>query len=154
MPPATISICLATEDDAPSLASVMTTAFASSDKAYPLIWGSAKEGTHDMVTEKALFSPVQKEGRVTYKAVDTQSGRMVGFATWNMPKAKVAMSETVGKEERKGWLPELPGVNMELWNEKAAGPKKFYERDVDPSKDIRTSPFISIFHLTFLSTWT
>jgi hypothetical protein len=154
MPPANISIYLVTEDDAPILASVMTTAFAASDRAYPLIWGSAQEGTHDMVAEKALFSPVQKEGRVTYKAVDTQSGRMVGFATWNIPKAKVAMGEAAGKEERKGWLPELPGVNMELRNEKTAGPKQFYERDVDPSKDIRTSPFISIFNLTLLPTWT
>ncbi|KAE8453020.1 hypothetical protein EG329_012207 [Mollisiaceae sp. DMI_Dod_QoI] len=131
-----VSISLATEDDASALASVMTAAFSACDAAYPLIWGSAPEGTHEMLAEKGLFSPVQKEGRFTFKAVDETNGKLVGFATWNMPKEKVVGSQA---GEQKGGLPELPWVNMELWNEKTGRPKKFHDRDVDDSKDIMLS---------------
>jgi hypothetical protein len=94
-----------------------------------------------MVSVKGLFTPVQKEGRVTFKAVDRE-GKIVGFATWSLPKKQVPVAE--GEEEKaksgEGGLPELPGVNTELWMSKLSGPKKFYERDVDPSKDICMLP--------------
>jgi len=134
-----ISISLATEEDAPALGSVMTAAFAASDAAYPLIWGSAPEGTHDMIAVKGLFTPVQQEGRVTFKAVDEANGRLVGFSTWNMPKEKKDEPQTA---EKAGGLPPLPGVNLELWGEKVGGPRKFYDRDVDASKDILLSFFL------------
>lgn len=137
-----ISISLATEEDAPALASVMTAAFAGSDAAYPLIWGSAGEGTHDMVSVKGLFTPVQKEGRVTFKAVDEANGKLVGFATWNMPKEKKEEPKTA---ETAGGLPPIPGVNLELWGEKVGGPRKFFDRDVDAEKDIRM--FFSLYSL-------
>jgi hypothetical protein len=70
MAPPSITTTLATEEDALRLASVMTAGFAASDVAYPLIWGSAPEGTHDTIAINGLFTPVQKEGRVTFKAID------------------------------------------------------------------------------------
>jgi hypothetical protein len=141
MSPPSISISLATEDDAQSLASIMTAAFSACDAAFPLIWGSGLKGLHDMVSMKGLFTPVQKEGRVTFKAVGRE-GKIVGFATWSLPKKQVPVAE---REEEKaksggGGLPELPGVNMELWMAKLSGLKKFYERDVDPSKDMGMLP--------------
>ncbi|KUJ11994.1 uncharacterized protein LY89DRAFT_688477 [Mollisia scopiformis] len=134
-----ISISLATEDDAQALASVMTAAFAASDAAYPLIWGSAEEGTHDAISVKGLFTPVQKEGRITFKAVDDVSGKLVGFATWNMPKEKPVVPPQAA--EKMGGLPPLPGVNLELWGAKVAGPRKFYDRDFDVYQDILLSFF-------------
>lgn len=144
MLPPNITTTLATEKDAPALASLITLGFSSSDSAYPLIWGSAPEGTHNMVALKALFSPVQKEGRVTFKAVDGE--KIVAFATWNLPEPRIELSanEVGAKTEGKGGdgLPEIPGVNMELWRDKLEGPKKFYHRDVDPSRDICQFPFM------------
>jgi hypothetical protein len=139
MAPPNITTVLATEEDASTLASLMTLGFSTSDAAYSLIWGGAPEGTHDIVAIKGLFSPVQKKGRVTFKAMDGH--RLVGFATWNLPKPKVETVEETQegekKEETKGsGLPEIPDVNMELWGDKLDGPKRFYYRDVDPSKDI------------------
>ena len=134
MAPPSITTTLATEEDASRLASIMTASFAASDVAYTLIWGSAPEGTHDMISVKGLFTPVQKEGRVTFKAVD-ETEKIVGFATWNLPKEKVP--EKAGDGEKGGGLPPLPGVNIELWEDKSSGPKEFYYRDVDPTKDIR-----------------
>lgn len=57
MGPPNITTTLATEKDAPQIASVMTSAFAASDAAYSLIWGSAEEDTHDKVSIFGLFSP-------------------------------------------------------------------------------------------------
>jgi hypothetical protein len=136
--PSKISISLATEEDAPAIASVMTAAFVTSDAAYSLIWGSAAEGTHDIIAKKGLFTPVQKEGRVTFKAVDEANGKLVGFATWDMPKEKQDESQTATKE---GGLPPLPGVNLELWGEKVGGTRKFSGRDVDDEKDMCMFPF-------------
>jgi hypothetical protein len=51
---------------------------------------------------------VQKPDRVTIKAVDAKNEKLVGFATWNLPKEKVPEKRAVG-------FPDLPGVNMELW---------------------------------------
>ncbi|KAF8862419.1 acyl-CoA N-acyltransferase [Acephala macrosclerotiorum] len=140
MSASTVSISLAAEDDASAIASITTAAFAACDAAYPLIWGSAPEGTHDMIAEKGLFTPVQKEDRVTFKAVDDASGKIVGFVTWNMPKEKAVVSQT-GKGKKGAGLPDLPGVNMELWGDKVAGPRQFYDRDVDVSKDMHLSFF-------------
>jgi hypothetical protein len=137
MAPPNITTTLALESDAAALASILTAGFSASDVAYPLIWGSAAPGTHDTVSVKGLFTPVQKVGRETYKAVDSVSGRIVGFATWNLPKEK-AQGGAVG-----GGLPEIPGVNMELWTLKAEAMKGSYSRDVQVDKDMRTSP---IFH--------
>ncbi|KAH9210871.1 hypothetical protein DL95DRAFT_392979, partial [Leptodontidium sp. 2 PMI_412] len=93
MPPPSITTQLATEDDAPALASIMTAAFSAADAAYPLIWGSAAEGTHDMISIVGLFTPVQKPERVTYKAVDEETQKVVGFATWTLPKGKLESEE-------------------------------------------------------------
>jgi hypothetical protein len=134
MAPPSITTTLATEEDASRLASIMTAGFAASDAAYPLIWRSAPEGTHDTISVKGLFTPVQKEGRVTFKAVD-ETDKIVGFATWNLPKEKVSEKAVDGK--KGGGLPPLPGVNIELWEDKSSGPKEFYYRDVDPTKDLR-----------------
>jgi len=131
-----INITLATEDDAPRLASLMTAGFASADAAFPLIWGSAPEGTHDMVAEKGLFTPVQKEGRLTFKALHLNE-KIVGFATWSLPKLEASGSL---EEARKRGLPQLPLVNMELWEAKMVGPQEFYYRDVEQEKDMRISP--------------
>ncbi|CZR59730.1 uncharacterized protein PAC_09624 [Phialocephala subalpina] len=135
-----LSISLAAEEDASAIASLTTVAFAACDAAYPLIWGSAQEGTHDMIAEKGLFTPVQKEGRITFKAVDDASGKIVGFVTWIMPKEKVVVSQA-GLGQKGIGLPDLPGVNMELWGEKVAGPRQFHDRDVDESKDMHLSFF-------------
>lgn len=137
MSPSSIPIILATEEDAPTLASIMTAAFSASDAAYPLIWGSAPEGTHDMISVKGLFTPVQKEGRVTFKAVNTED-KIVGFVTWSLPKERKPDDGSKGKEG-SGGMPDLPGVNMGLWMEKLGGPKKLFERDVDKEKDMRAS---------------
>ena len=153
MAPPNIATVLATEDDAPLLASIMTAAFACSDAAYPLVWGGAGDEVHDAVAIKGLFSPVQKETRLTYKAMD--GNKMVGFITWNLPnpdaplKAEVNATESKekeeGKEEKKAsGLPEIPGVNTELWREKVDGPREAHHRDVEPSKDIRNVPFSEI----------
>lgn len=142
MSASSITTALATDDDAPVLASIITAAFSGSDAAYPLIWGGAAEGTHDKVSVMGLFTPVQQEGRVTYKAV-SESGEVIGFATWRLPKAnssedvKVkAQSGTEGKKEDKGGLPDLPGVNMDLWKAKMNGMKEFRERDFDVKRDM------------------
>jgi hypothetical protein len=137
MAPYSIITTLATEDDAQSLSLLTTASFSASDAAYPLIWGSAPEGMHDVACLKGLFTPVQKEGRVTYKAVDSTTGRIVGFATWVLPEPKIE-----GGEKKKEGLPDLPGVNMELWHETAEGLKWCYDRDVEVDKDLRIcSPF-------------
>lgn len=129
-----ISISFATEEDAPALASVMTAAFAASDAAYPLIWGSAGDGTHDMIAVQGLFTPVEQEGRNTFKAVDETTGKLIGFATWNIPKEKKEEPKTA---EKAGGLPPIPGVNLELWGEKVGGTRRFFDRDVDAGKDMR-----------------
>lgn len=135
-PPPNITTSLATDQDAPTLASIMTAAFAAGDATYPLVWGAAPEGTHDNIVINGLYTPVQQEGRVTYKAVDKGTGELVGFATWSLPKVG---SEDQGKEKREKkdvGLPELPGVNMELWRLKFNGMRGFRERDIDATKDM------------------
>ncbi|TVY75976.1 hypothetical protein LSUE1_G007873 [Lachnellula suecica] len=129
MAPSSITTSLATEEDAPRLAYVMTVAFAATDTSYPLVWGSAAEGTHEKVAQIGLFSPVQKEGRVTIKAVDANE-KLVGFATWGLPKDEVPT-----KKEKEG-LPPIPGVRVDLWEEKGNWATDPVERDVDPSKDM------------------
>jgi hypothetical protein len=64
-----------------TLASIMTAAFSASDAAYQLIWSrpEAAEGIHDAVAVQGLFSPVQQEHRLTFKAMDGE--KLVGFAT-------------------------------------------------------------------------
>ncbi|TVY52976.1 hypothetical protein LCER1_G005961 [Lachnellula cervina] len=130
MSPPPPKIILATEEDAPALASLTTASFAASDAAYPLIWGSAPPGTHDTVSLNGLFSPVQKSDKVTLKAVH-ENGELVGLATWNMPKESLPVKAAGG-----AGLPVIPRVNMELWNEMVMGLKGCYDRDVDLLKDI------------------
>ena len=142
MAPPNITITLATEEDARTLASVMTTAFSKSDIAYPLIWGGAGDETHAAVAVMGLFTPVQNESRVTFKALDGE--RLVGFATWNLPKAaapkrKIGAVEEVKKSQG---LPDIPGVNTTLWSEKVDGPKEGYYRDVEESEDICNLPLL------------
>lgn len=106
-----------------------------------------------MAALNGLFSPVQKEGRVTFKAVDGE--RLVGFATWKFPEPKVEEKVEEGENKNTGekdgdkkasGLPEIPGVDTELWRDKLDGPKTFYFRDVDPSKDICTPPIFLVFN--------
>lgn len=88
---------------------------------------------HDKISIAGLFTPVQKEGRVTWKAVDEENGRIVGFTTWSFPKSKVE-----GEEQKKGGaMPKWEGVNMNLFEEKIRGPKEAYFRDVDAERDMR-----------------
>lgn len=131
------TIRLGRDSDVGSLASIITEAFVATDPAYPLIWGSTAPGTHEMVAVKGLFTPLQKEERVTYVAVDASSDRVVGFATWVLPKKKIP--ET-GKGDGGGQMPAIPGVNMELWKEKLNGTEEARTRDVDPTKDFCKSP--------------
>ncbi|KAG4437286.1 hypothetical protein IFR05_007224 [Cadophora sp. M221] len=144
MPPPNITTHLATEDDALSLASIMTVAFSASDAAYPLIWGSAAEGTHDTISIIGLFTPVQKPERVTYKAFDEKTQKVVGFATWTLPKGKLEGEEREGEIKKidEGGLPRLPGVNVDLWMEKVGGTRAFAERDVDAEKDMGKLTFV------------
>lgn len=134
-----ISIVLAEEEDAQSLAAIMTAAFSAGDAAYPLIWTSqAAEGIHDVVAVKGIFTPVQRELRVTYKAMD--GNQIVGFATWvlpdpNAPKRSARMDS---RGEGKKWmgLPDIPGVNTTLWRVKQEGAWEAAERDVESSEDM------------------
>lgn len=88
---------------------------------------------------------MQRENRITYKAVDEEGEkrRIVGFVTWTFPKKKVVGSGGEGwnemKEEarkEKLGLPSLPGVNVDLWMQKMNGTRIFSERDLDPDKDM------------------
>ena len=135
MPPANIKLQVATEDDAPALASIMTAAFSTSDAVYPLIWGSAPECTHDSMSIIGLFSPVQRPDRVTYKAVDEEAKRVVGFATWELPKVLAKDGKEKGNKE-EGGLPRIPGVNADLWMAKVGGTRVYSARDVDVEKDM------------------
>jgi hypothetical protein len=119
---------LGQESDASTLSSIITDAFAANDAAYKLIWGSTTPGTHEAVATKGLFTPLQKDRRVTYVAVDA-SEKIVGFATWELPKEKTA---SAGKG---GGMPDIPGVNMALFNEKLSGLDEAKSRDFDPTKD-------------------
>lgn len=77
---------------------------------------------------------MQRDDRVTFKAVDEDNGKVVGFVSWTLPKEQ---KEGEGKKEGKGGgLPPIPGVNLELWGEKVGGPRKFSDRDVDREKDL------------------
>jgi hypothetical protein len=126
------TIRLGRDSDVGSLASIITEAFAATDRAYPLIWGSAAPGTHEMVAVKGLFTPLQKEEQVTYVAVDAPSDRVIGFATWGLPKKKIPKTGKGGSGER---MPAIPGVNMELWDVKLNVTEEARRRDVDPTKD-------------------
>lgn len=123
------TVRLGQQSDVDTLSSIMTDAFAATDPAYSLIWGGTAPGTHETVTVKGLFSPLQKQGRVTYVAVDTSSDAVVGFATWDLPKTEVPGGGS------GGGLPAIPGVNMKLWDEKLNGVQWARSRDVDPAKD-------------------
>jgi len=131
-----VTISLAAESDAPTLASIMTAAFVNSDAAYRLIWSS--DATHTDVAVKGLFNPVQKAGRLTFKAMTGE--RLVGFATWELPKPnaleKEDSLEKVEETSNPRGLPDIPGVNTKLWNEKVNRPRAAYERDMDTSKDM------------------
>ncbi|RFU24680.1 hypothetical protein B7463_g11657, partial [Scytalidium lignicola] len=117
---------LATESDAPTLASLMTAAFSACDDAYPLIYASTQPGTHDNLALQWLFSPVQRADRTTFKAVNDETGKVVGFASWSIPAGKAVPAELEEKEDGGsggGNLPEIPGMNMALWVEKISGPR-------------------------------
>lgn len=136
MHPSGITTALAAEDDAPTLASIMTSAFSVSDAAYPLIWSSDK--VHTDVAVYGLFTPVQQEHRLTFNALDGE--KIVGFATWNLPdpnapKKALQADKKDGAKSSKG-LPEIPGVNTALWNLKENGLREASGRDVEPSEDM------------------
>jgi hypothetical protein len=144
---APFTIRLGQESDVGNLSRIMTDAFAATDPVYPLIWGTAAPGAHEMVAVKGLFSPLQNEGRVTYVAVDTSSEKVVGFATWDLPRQKIPDSGKAGR------MPDIPGVNMKLLDEKFNGTQGARRRDVDPTADFCKSLlylpsfYFSVFHL-------
>lgn len=78
---------------------------------------------------------------------------MVGFATWDLPKPDAPKRKDRVAEEVNGTsgikksrdLPEIPGVNTELWGEKVDGPKEAHVRDVEESEDICRLLFCSWF---------
>lgn len=134
-----ISIVLAEEEDAPSLAEIMTAAFSASDAAYPLIWtAQAPPGLHDDVALNAIFTPVQHRLRVTYKAM--AGDRLVGFATWSLPDVnapkKHARVEVQGDVNNIPTMPKIPGVEWDLWYLKQKDSQEAGKRDVEPSEDI------------------
>lgn len=134
-----VTTSLSTEDDVPTLASIMTTAFAAVDAAYPLVWSS--DAIHAAVAIKGLFTPLQREGRLTFKAMD--GVKIVGFATWNLPKPntpKKALDLGKGENKKPQSVPEIPGVNTKFLDEKMNAFKEASERDVEPSEDISNSP--------------
>lgn len=90
-----------------------------------------------MVAVKGLFSPLQKEGEITYVAVDTSSEKVVGFATWQLPKQNVPEKGNEGER-----IPDIPGVNMKLWDEKLNGTQAARRRDLDPTKDFCKPPLL------------
>jgi hypothetical protein len=100
-----------------------------------------------MVAVKGLLSPLQKEGQVTYVAVDTSSQKVVGFAMWNLPRQKIPAG---GKGEG---MPDIPGVNIKLLDEKFNGTQKARSRDVDLTTDFcksllyLTSSYFSVIYL-------
>lgn len=140
-------IRLGQETDVGNLSRIMTDAFAATDPVYPLIWGASAPGTHEMVAVKGLLSPLQKEGQVTYVAVDTSSQKVVGFAMWNLPRQKIPAG---GKGEG---MPDIPGVNIKLLDEKFNGTQKARSRDVDLTTDFcksllyLTSSYFSVIYL-------
>lgn len=163
MPPSlsNITISLATASDGPAIASLMTASFSASDAAFPLVWNSAPEGTHDAVALEGLFTPVQKEGKVTWKATvrkgwsgngseqddkdgDRKEGgkeMIVGAAVWTMPReVEDGKQRGVGgggqAGEGEGGLPDIPGANMSLWRETFNGLTRKPSEKVDKSKDI------------------
>lgn len=112
MAPQSISIVEAAEGDALALASVMTASYSASDASFPLIYDAAPPGTHDRLAVQFLFTPVQTPNRKTFKAVDDNTGRLVGFASWSVPiGAEVPTALEGGDEE----LAETPGINTALW---------------------------------------
>jgi len=128
MTPENITISLATDSDAPFLASVMTASFAINNPAWSLIWGEGHD-LHDKISIIGLFTPIVKPFYITYKAVDSANGRVVGFAVWTLPQEEI-------KKTGGGGMPELPGVNMDLFNAKHAGGRALSERDCDATKDM------------------
>jgi len=133
MAPSRITTTLALESDGPALAALTSVRFAF-DPAYKLIWGSTAPGVHDSVALAGLLTPVQQEYRVTYKAVDSESGKLAGFASWVLPEPEVEGEE---KPKNAGYLPSIPGANMELWGEKVKGPERSQVRD--KTKDMHLS---------------
>ncbi|KAH8803534.1 acyl-CoA N-acyltransferase [Xylogone sp. PMI_703] len=121
-----ISITEATESDGSALAAVMTAAFSACDAAYSLIYASCPPGTHDNLAMQFLFTPVQRADRITFKAVDNKTGKIVGFASWSIPAGRAIPAELEKSgdddEPRKAELPAIPGMNMTLWVEKISGP--------------------------------
>jgi hypothetical protein len=130
---------LALPADTPTLAHIMTRAFSSTDTAYPLIWGSAGDEMHEQLAVNGLFTPLQREDRVTYVAVDSD-GKILGFATWTL----LGMKGDGGKkkeEKKEGGGMKLEGVNLRLLGEKMEGLSGAKERDVDGGKDLGNYPF-------------
>lgn len=72
---------------------------------------------------------------MTYKAVDEEAKRVVGFVTWELPKVLAKDGKEKGKKA-EGGLPPIPGVNVDLWMAKVGGTRVYSARDVDVEKDM------------------
>lgn len=94
---------------------------------------------HEQLAVNGLFTPLQREDRVTYVAVDSD-GKILGFATWTL----LGMKGDGGKkkeEKKEGGGMKLEGVNLRLLGEKMEGLSGAKERDVDGGKDLGNYPF-------------
>ena len=134
MSPQNIITSVAENKDAQELASVMTASFAASgDPAWNLVWGAATPETHDKLAIGGFFSPVDQPFYAVHKATDSITGKIVGFTRW-----KLLNPEADHPSKPSGWkLPDIPGVNADLFNAKAAVAEPTALRDKNEQTDMR-----------------
>jgi len=129
-----ITIAVAENKDAHELASVMTASFAAAgDPAWNLVWGASSIETHDKLAIGGFFDPVEQPFFAIHKAVDNDTGKIVGFTRWKLPNPD---AEYPGKPSN--WkLPAIPGVNADLFNAKNARSESAALRDRNDQTDMR-----------------
>ena len=141
-------ISVAENKDAQELASVMTASFAASeDPAWNLVWSSASPGTHDKLAQAGFFDPVDQPFFVVHKAVDTNTGKIVGVTRWKLPNPDAEYPS-----KPSDWkLPAIPGVNSDLFNANAAVSEPAALRDKNEQEDMRMFYHVlSMTHLLWL----
>jgi len=134
MAPQNITISAAKNGDSHELASVMTASFAAAkDPAWDLVWGSAPPETHDKLAIGGFFDPVEQPFYAVHKAVNTATGKIVGFTRWKLPNPDAEYPT-----KPSDWkLPAIPGVNADLFNAKVAVSESAALRDKNEQKDMR-----------------
>lgn len=133
MAPHNIIISIAENKDSQDLASVMTASFAAAgDPAWNLVWGSASPETHDNVAIGGFFDPVEQPFFAIHKAVDSDTGNIVGFTRWKLPNPNADYPS-----KPSGWkMPAIPGVNVDLFNAKAEVSEPAALRDRNEQEDM------------------